>query len=110
MKEIYELSLWMVLLTSIEAVALTLLRIGGTWNLATASAIFAFAVVPLLSKALQYEGIGMVNFIWNVFSTLVMFFIGLYIFAEKITALKTIGICIALLGIGIIILADDYQM
>lgn len=105
-----EMSFWLILLTSIEAFALTLLRIGGTWNLVSASAIFAFAVVPLLSKALQYEGIGMTNFIWNVFSTLIMFFIGIYIFSEKITALKTIGICVAFLGIGIIILADDYQM
>lgn len=110
MKQALEMSFWLILLTSIEAVALTLLRIGGTWNMISASAIFAFAVVPLLSKALQYEGIGMTNFIWNVFSTLIMFFIGICIFAEKITTLKTIGIVIALLGIGIIILADDYEM
>jgi multidrug transporter EmrE-like cation transporter len=110
MKDLFELSLLMILLTSIEAVALTLLRVGGLWNIATASAIFAVAVVPLLAKALTYEGIGMVNFVWNVFSTLIMFFIGVYIFSEKITALKTIGICIALLGIGIIIVADDYQI
>jgi multidrug transporter EmrE-like cation transporter len=109
MHNFLELSAWMILLTSIEAVALTLLRMGGTWNLFTASFIFAFAVVPLLSKALEYEGIGMVNFVWNVFSTLVMFMIGMYVFSEKITALKTIGIVIALLGIGIIMLADDYQ-
>jgi multidrug transporter EmrE-like cation transporter len=110
MKRLYELSLLMILLTSIEAVALTLLRIGGPWNIATASIIFAFAVVPLLSKALQYEGIGMVNFTWNVFSTLIMFFLGIYIFSEKITTFKTIGILIALLGIGITLIADDYQI
>jgi multidrug transporter EmrE-like cation transporter len=109
MHNFLELSAWMILLTSIEAVALTLLRMGGTWNAVTASFIFAFAVVPLLSKALEYEGIGMVNFVWNVFSTLIMFMIGMYVFSEKITALKTIGIVIALLGIGIIMLADDYQ-
>lgn len=104
-----ELSGLMILLTSIEAVALTLLRVGGPLNMAISSVIFAFAVVPLLSKALDYEGIGMVNFVWNVFSTLIMFFIGIYIFAERITPLKTIGIFIALLGIGIIMIADDYQ-
>jgi multidrug transporter EmrE-like cation transporter len=105
-----ELSMWMILLTSIEAVALTLLRIGGLYNLIISSAIFAFAVVPLLSKALEYEGIGMVNFIWNIFSTLIMFALGVYMFSEKITAVKTIGILVAFLGIGIIVFADDYQI
>jgi multidrug transporter EmrE-like cation transporter len=65
--------------------------------------------VPLLSKALEYEGIGMVNFIWNIFSTLIMFGLGVYMFSEEITAVKTIGILIAFLGIGIILFADDYQ-
>jgi len=110
MKNVFEMVCWMTLLTSIEGVALTLLRIGGPFNLAASSAIFAFAVVPLLSKVLEYDGIGMINFIWNVFSTLLMFCIGIYIFSEKITALKTIGILVALLGIGLIILADDYEM
>jgi multidrug transporter EmrE-like cation transporter len=110
MKKMLELSLWMVLLTTIEAVALTLLRIGGPLNLAASSAIFALAVVPLLSKALEYEGIGMVNFIWNIFSTLIMFSLGIYMFSEKITAVKSIGILVAFLGIGITLFADDYQM
>ena len=110
MKRMLELSLWMILLTSIEAVALSLLRIGGPLNLIASSCIFAIAVVPLLSKALEYEGIGMVNFIWNIFSTLIMFALGVYLFSEKITAVKTIGILVAFLGIGIIVFADDYQM
>jgi hypothetical protein len=44
---------WILLSSVIEAGALTLLRIGGKWNIIYAAAIFACAVVPLLSKALE---------------------------------------------------------
>lgn len=103
------MALWMTLLTLIESVALTLLRIGGTWQLVVASLIFGLGVVPLLSKTLEFEGIGMTNFIWNVFSTILMFGIGIYFFSEKITRLKTIGILLSFVGLGLIILSDDLQ-
>ncbi len=103
------MALWMILLTVIEAVALTLLRIGGLWQTVSASAIFAVGVVPLLAKTLQYDGIGMVNFVWNVFSTILMFGVGMVFFAEKITRLKTIGILLSFAGLALIIMADDLQ-
>jgi multidrug transporter EmrE-like cation transporter len=97
------------LLTLIESVTLTLLRIGGTWQTVAASAIYALGVVPLLTKTLEYEGIGMVNFVWNLFSTILMFVIGMYSFAEKITGLKTIGVILSLAGLGLIIMSDEQQ-
>ena len=66
---------WIMLSSVVEAGALTLLRIGGKWNVIYSAIIFACAVVPLLSKALEWQGIGMVNFIWNLFSTFLMFLI-----------------------------------
>ena len=57
---------WVTLVTFVESSALTLLRIGGTKQLIGASLIYGLGVIPLLSKSLQYEGIGMVNFFWNV--------------------------------------------
>lgn len=103
------LSLWMILLTSIEAVALTLLRMGGVYQSIFAALIFGFGVTPLLAKTLEYEGIGMVNFVWNVFSTIIMFAVGIYFFSEKITRLKSMGILLSLAGLGLIILSDDLQ-
>lgn len=44
---------WILSSSLVEAGALTLLRIGGKWNVVYAAAIFACAVVPLLSKALE---------------------------------------------------------
>lgn len=109
MIKVLELASWMALLTVIEAIGLTLLRIGGFWKTVCASLIFAVGVVPLLAKTLQYDGIGMINFVWNVFSTVLMFAIGIYIFSEKITRLKSIGILLSLAGLALIMLADDLQ-
>jgi multidrug transporter EmrE-like cation transporter len=97
---------WILLSSVIEAGALTLLRIGGKWNIIYAAAIFACAVVPLLSKALEWQGIGTVNFVWNVFSTILMFTIGYFFFEEKLTYLKGVGISFALFGISILLLVE----
>ena len=97
---------WIALLSTIEAGGLSLLRIGGKWNILYAGAIYAGAVVPLLSKALEWEGVGIVNFVWNVFSTVFMFLIGYYFFEEKLTYLKLVGILCCIFGIGILLLVD----
>ena len=97
---------WIALLSTIETGALSLLRIGGKWNIIYAAAIYACAVVPLLSKALEWKGIGMVNFVWNVFSTLFMFLIGWIVFEEKLSYLKIVGVFCSLFGIGILLLVE----
>jgi multidrug transporter EmrE-like cation transporter len=97
---------WILLSSVIEAGALTLLRIGGKWNIIYAAAIFACAVVPLLSKALEWQGIGIVNFVWNVFSTILMFAIGYFFFDETFTYLKAVGVSCALFGISILLLVE----
>lgn len=91
----------------VEAVGLTVLRRGGAWAIPMASLTYAFFVVPLLSYGLKYEGIGMTNFLWNVFSTLMMFAIGIYVFREKVHHQQLIGVLVSLLGIGLILMAPD---
>jgi multidrug transporter EmrE-like cation transporter len=100
-------ALWMTVLSSVEAVALTLLRMGGTEKIIAASLLYGLGVVPLLLKTLDYEGIGMVNFLWNIFSTIIMFIIGIYVFKEKIHYLQIIGILVSFLGIGIVLLSPE---
>lgn len=96
---------WITLLTLVEAPALTLLRMGSIENIVVAAIIFAFAVVPLLSIALQYEGIGVVNFFWNIQSTILMFVIGITVFKEKVAPLQILGVILSLLGIGLVFLS-----
>lgn len=98
---------WIILAALIEAPALTLLQMGGLVNLAAASIIFAFGVVPLLSIALQYEGIGIINFLWNILSTILMFGIGIFFFKEKIASLQVVGVILAMLGLGLVVLSKE---
>ena len=89
----------------VEAAALYNIRLGGMENTIRASLLFGLGVVPMFSKTLKYEGVGMVNFFWNVFSTILGFLIGIYFFKEEIHYVKIIGVVLSLLGIGLIILA-----
>jgi hypothetical protein len=98
---------WITLAAVVEAPALSLIRIGGLGNLAAAALIFAFGVVPLLSVTVQYEGIGMVNFLWNIVSTILMFMIGIFFFKEKIASLQVLGVILALLGLGLVVLSKE---
>jgi multidrug transporter EmrE-like cation transporter len=93
---------WITAVSLIEAFALFFVRQGDAIK---ASLIYGLAVVPLLTKALQYEGIGIVNFIWNILSTLFGFVIGIYFFNEKVHAMQQIGVVVALAGIALIQLA-----
>ena len=97
---------WVSLATIVESSALSLLRMGSPLQTAGASLIFAVGVVPLLSMAVKYEGIGMVNFFWNILSTIIMFAIGAIFFKEKIAHLQLIGIILSLLGLGLVISAE----
>ncbi len=69
--------------------------------------IYALAVPVLLYRALELEGVGLVNFIWNIFSTLSGFAIGYYFFAENINYLQKIGVGVSLLGIGLLLLGKN---
>jgi multidrug transporter EmrE-like cation transporter len=92
----------------VEATALYNIRLGGLENTIRASLLFGLGVVPMLSKTLKYEGIGMVNFFWNFFSTILGFLIGVYFFNERLHYLQLIGVVLSLAGIGLIILAPKH--
>lgn len=92
----------MLLLTAIEAIALTALRLNKPWSPFIAGPIYAFAIVPLLMKSLMYNGIGMVNFVWDVFSSITMFLIGTLYFKEKVNNLQQIGVIISLVGLFLV--------
>jgi len=93
---------WITAISIVEAFGLFFVRQGDTIK---ASLVYGLGVVPLLTKALQYEGIGIVNFIWNILSTLVGFGIGMYFFNEKVHAMQQIGVLVALAGVALIQLA-----
>jgi len=105
MKLIYSALGMVSIVSTVEAFALYFLRAGGLQNLLIASFIYGGGVVPLLSNTLKYEGIGIVNFLWNILSTLFGFGIGIYMFGEQIHYLQVIGVALSMLGVGLIIMA-----
>jgi multidrug transporter EmrE-like cation transporter len=105
MKEVYAALGAISIASVLEATSLFFLQAGGLQNTVMASIIYAGGVVPFLSKALKYEGIGIVNLLWNVFSTLFGFGIGIVLFKERVHYLQYIGAALSMLGIGFIIMA-----
>jgi len=98
-------ALEMVSLVSIvEAGGLYFLRAGGVYNTIIASCMYGYGVVPLLSLSLKYEGIAIVNLLWNIISTVFGFIIGIYFFKEKIHYRQYIGAALSLFGIGLILM------
>ena len=105
MKQFYT-ALGMVSIVSVEeAIGLYFLRAGGLRNTLISSGIYGYFVVPLLAFTLRYEGIGIVNLLWNILSTMFGFGIGIYLFNERIHYLQVVGAAFSLLGIGLIIMA-----
>ena len=70
----------------------------------TAMIIYGVVVVTLLTKALKYRGIGSVNFVWNCFSTVTAFLIGVMLFGEKVNNMQWIGVALAMVGLSLILI------
>lgn len=96
---------WITATSLVEAVGLYTVKLGGIRNLLFACLLYGAGVAPLLSKTVQYEGIGLINFFWNILSTLLGFAIGILYFKERIHYLQAIGVGLSLVGIGCILLA-----
>jgi drug/metabolite transporter (DMT)-like permease len=105
MKQIYALLGTIGGVSIVEAFGLFFLRSGGFQNTLIACLFYGAGVAPLLAKSLQYEGIGIVNLLWNIVSTLFGFGIGIYLFNERVHYLQLIGAAFSFLGIGLILMA-----
>lgn len=106
MKKIFNVILLCFLITFIDAIALYYLKIS-KYGLYIAAIMYSFLVLPLLSYAFTLEGIGIVNFFWNVTNIIVMFCIGIYIFKEKINYFHYIGLAVIFAGICLMQMADS---
>ncbi len=62
-------------------------------------------IVPFcLYRALNYNGIGMVNLLWNICSIIIGFFIGIHLFKEEVTLLQMLGITFCIIGIVLLLI------
>ena len=106
-----EIFCWLAALISVEALALYSLqryakRPSDKKWMAIAMVVYGVGVTYLLYKCLSFKGVGLVNFLWNVFSTISGFMIGILLFSEKVNNMQWMGVTLSLLGLALIILAD----
>lgn len=61
-----------------------------------------YAVSPfVLLTALREESLTIMNLVWDLTSDLVVTFIGLVIFAEKISPIKMLGVFVSFIGLAL---------
>lgn len=53
----------------------------------------------IFTKLLSYEKIGIVNHLWNIFSSLLGFLMGWMFFSEALTFSEMLGVVLSMLGI-----------
>ena len=59
-----------------------------------------YALDPyILLQSMRFEGLAIMNLLWNMMSNILIIFIGVYLFEERITLLKWIGISLSLVSI-----------
>jgi multidrug transporter EmrE-like cation transporter len=68
--------------------------------------VYGICIPLLLVKLLKYKGVGMINFLWNIFSTIAGFAIGIMLFQERVGSLQLIGVMLGILAFGLIIFGD----
>ena len=71
------------------------------YYLLTGIALYGIVIPYMILSSLHFSGIGTVNFLWNIITTVCMIIIGYYLFNEKVNHLHLISL---LLGVASIIL------
>ena len=68
------------------------------------AACILYGVQPLLfTSALRYEGMGIMNVIWNVISTSLVVIVGVMVFRDNITSTQWLGIILSIIAIVLLI-------
>jgi len=62
--------------------------------------ILLYSIGPvLLLKSLQMEGLVVINFLWDLISSILITILGIYVFKEKINRIKALGIFLSIISI-----------
>lgn len=65
--------------------------------------VISYSIVPFVFvKSLQYEGIVVMNLIWNLCSNIIITAIGILYFNEQLIGTKWIGLILSIFSIGLL--------
>lgn len=106
-----ELIIYTLVLAISETVAMTFItKYSKTYNFAyiiAACILYGLLVPYIILISLNYNGIGTVNLLWNIITTVSMIFIGYYLFNEKINNLHFISLFLGVSSIVVLYLAEE---
>lgn len=109
----YRMIAWMAVLVFCEFWALYFIqkaqKVNNSKLVIPSMLLYGFGVALLLYKLMNFRSIAIINFLWNVCSTISGFFITLYIFKEKVNNLEWLGAALGVLSIGLIIYGGNQK-
>ena len=103
----YNQYIYALSMASIDGIALSLLKLKHTGIIKNGwvfpLTMLIYSTQPLIFyKALSLENMTVLNLLWDVISDVLVTFIGLFIFNEKITMHQGLGIVFCLIGIALL--------
>ena len=98
---------WLLILIVVEIIALSSIKkysISNTEHryLVLAAVLYGLLVPYFIYRLLTYQGIGMVNTVFNVISSIVLILIGVFLFDEKLNRLQVLGLITGITGMVIV--------
>ena len=69
--------------------------------------LYGIVIPYMIIASLNFSGIGTVNLLWNILTTVSMIVIGYYMFNEKVNNLHIVSLLLGLGSIVILYFADD---
>ena len=106
-----KLVIYTLILALGETIAMTFItKYSKTYNLAyiiTACILYGLLIPYAILVSLNYNGIGTVNLLWNIITTVSMIFIGYYLFNEKINNLHFVSLFLGVASIVVLYLAEE---
>ena len=107
----YQLFVYTMGLALSETFAMTALtkysKSYNTYYLMAGIALYGIVIPYMIISSLHFSGIGTVNFLWNIITTVCMIIIGYYLFNEKINHLHLISLLLGVASIIILYFADN---
>lgn len=94
----------------LDSIALPIVKgVSTGWNkawMAVPMTIYAFTPLILL-QALSGETLTIMNLVWDLTSDLLVTFIGLFIFMEKISPVRMVGVCLSFVSLSLMAYEGD---
>lgn len=103
-----------IVLTSIlagsETFAMTMLtkyaKDGKPLFLLTSVLLYGLIIPFFILKSLNFDGIGTVNLMWNIITTVSMIIVGYYFFGEKITHMHLLSLLLGISSVVLLFMAE----